>query len=76
MLRTEMTRARYCIREIKLERCCENNRKVLDEAMEELEPQPMELRLLDAPTADTISPILKEIGLTKMNLRGRRFSVF
>ena len=60
------------IREMKLQRCCEKNREVLDEAIE-ITDDPA-TRITDS-LPQTLSSRLKDVGLTKMNIKGRRFSV-
>jgi hypothetical protein len=60
------------IREVKLWRCCETNRQALDDALDAaLEPAS---DITDCvPRA--LCRVLKEAGITKMNIKGRRFSV-
>ena len=62
------------IREVKLQRCCDENREALDDAMDDLEEDHHALPTDFVP--GPLSPVLKDIGLTKMNITIRRFSVF
>ena len=60
------------IREVKLWRCCETNRQALDDAMDEYADP---TRSITDSVPQALCPVLKEIGITRMNIKGRRFSV-
>ena len=73
-LATQLKDVHHGIREVKLQRCCEKNREVLDEAIDEYMDDPIAKGITDS-LPETLCPTLKDIGLTKMNIKGRRFSV-
>ena len=66
---------RHGIREVKLQRCCDENREALDDAMDDVDEDDQHQLLTDF-VPGPLSPKLKDIGLTKMNISIRRFSVF
>ena len=63
------------IRELKLQRCCHDNRQALEEAMDESNSDEVLTNSLTDFIRGSLSPALKDIGLTRMNITSRRFSV-
>ena len=59
------------IREMKLQRCCDENREALEDALDDVTVMDPLTDFLPGP----MSPALKDVGLTRMNFSSRRFSV-
>ncbi|XP_026999876.1 protein FAM167B [Tachysurus fulvidraco] len=77
-LARQLIRLRCELHRLKVERVCDGHREMLDDAALELEECGEECDLLcDVPlkAAFTLSTPLKHLGLTKMNLNARRFSL-
>ncbi|KAG7328695.1 hypothetical protein KOW79_008639 [Hemibagrus wyckioides] len=77
-LARQLIRLRGELHRLKVERVCDGHREMLDDAALELEECGEECDLLcDVPlkAAFTLSTPLKHLGLTKMNLNARRFSL-
>lgn len=77
-LARQLIRLRSELHRLKVERVCHDHREMLDDAALELEECGEECDLLcDVPlkAAFTLSTPLKHLGLTKMNLNARRFSL-
>ncbi|KAI5622892.1 protein FAM167B, partial [Silurus asotus] len=77
-LARQLIRLRGELHRLKVERVCDGHREMLDDATLELEEWGEECDLLcDVPlkAAFTLSTPLKHLGLTKMNLNARRFSL-
>ncbi|XP_062863699.1 protein FAM167A [Trichomycterus rosablanca] len=77
-LARQLMRLRVELHRLKVERVCDGHREMLDDAALELEECDEECDLLcDVPlkAAFTLSTPLKHLGLTKMNINARRFSL-
>ncbi|XP_066538175.1 protein FAM167B [Hoplias malabaricus] len=77
-LARQLIRLREEIHQLKVEQTCHRHKEMLDDATLELEECEEESDLLcDIPlkAAFTLSTPLKHLGLTKMNLNSRRFSL-
>lgn len=77
-LARQLIRLRGEIHRLKVEQVCHRHKEMLDDATYELEECEEESDLLcDIPmkAAFTLSTTLKHLGLTKMNLNSRRFSL-
>lgn len=77
-LARQLIRLRGELHQLKVERVCDRHREMLDDAALELEECDEECDLLcDVPlkATFTLSTPLKHLGLTKMNLNARRFSL-
>ncbi|XP_077588074.1 protein FAM167A [Stigmatopora nigra] len=77
-LARQLIRLRSEINKMKVEQVCERHKEMLDDATYELEECGEESDLLcDIPMKATfaLSTPLKHLGLTKMNLNSRRFSM-
>ncbi|XP_077476601.1 protein FAM167A [Stigmatopora argus] len=77
-LARQLIRLRAEINKMKVEQVCERHKEMLDDATYELEECGEESDLLcDIPMKATfaLSTPLKHLGLTKMNLNSRRFSM-
>ena len=74
-LAKELMKIRQTIREIKLQRCTEQNRETLEDAIE-MEEERMAFSELFDFVPEQFSPALKSAGVTRMNIHSRRFSVF
>lgn len=77
-LARQLIRLRVEIHRLKVEQVCHRHKEMLDDATYELEECEEDSDLLcDIPmkAAFTLSTTLKHIGLTKMNLNSRRFSL-
>ncbi|CAH1794309.1 unnamed protein product [Owenia fusiformis] len=77
ILARQLVALRHEINRVRLEKSCDEHRETIDDAMYELEEQAEEYTsLCDTPT-DLLSPTpLRQIGVTRMNITSRRFSVF
>lgn len=77
-LARQLIRLRVEIHRLKVEQVCHRHKEMLDDATYELEECEEDSDLLcDIPmkAAFTLSTPLKHLGLTKMNLNSRRFSL-
>nr|XP_061798787.1 protein FAM167A-like [Nerophis lumbriciformis] len=77
-LARQLIRLRADINKLKVEQVCERHKEMLDDATYELEECGEESDLLcDIPmkATFTLSTPLKHLGLTKMNINSRRFSM-
>lgn len=77
-LARQLIRLRVEIHRLKVEQVCHRHKEMLDDATYELEECEEDSDLLcDIPmkAAFTLSTTLKHIGLTRMNLNSRRFSL-
>ena len=74
-LARQLIKIRQTIHEVKLQRCTEENRETLAEAIE-IEEERNEFAELFDFVPDQFSPALKSAGVTRMNINRRRFSVF
>lgn len=77
-LARQLIRLRGEIHRLKVEQVCHRHKEMLDDATYELEECGEELDLLcDIPmkAAFALSTPLKHLGLTKMNINSRRFSL-
>ena len=67
---------RHDIHMVKLQKSTAQAQEMIEDAMEQEEEKKDELsEICDSPP-DLFSPMLKQVGVTRMNISRRRFSVF
>ena len=75
-LARQLVSLRHEIRQIKLQKTCDEHREMLDDMEQQLAEREEMSELCDLPV-DQMSPApLKQMGVTRMNIASRRFSVF
>ena len=67
---------RHDIHEVKLARSVATHQEIIEEAMEVEAEKKLECADLIVDSQDQIDPVLKQFGVTRMNISSRRFSVF
>ena len=76
VLARTLIQIRQDIKELKLQRLCEHHQEILEDARDLEEEKDMMGELSCEYLQESFSPTLKQVGVTRMNIGSRRFSVY